>query len=146
MGLSVGHETWPPIGWHHAFVIGWWLWLPNAPLHYGFTWQWEFSSFFRPRWQSLCTALMAGRCLGLCKGTVKESMAIGLGFFTVSSSYKHIGISWTLFSFHLRVFFVCQMFVEKIIECTVFTIIFSGVLGTWVKCIHGYTVQVQSCC
>ena len=22
IGLSVGYETWPPIGWHHAFVIG----------------------------------------------------------------------------------------------------------------------------
>ena len=38
--LSVGYETWPPIGWHHPFVIGWSkyrLGLPSAPLHYGFT-------------------------------------------------------------------------------------------------------------
>ena len=34
-------ETWPPIGWNHAFVIGWSkdkLGLPSAPLHYGLTW------------------------------------------------------------------------------------------------------------
>ena len=37
--------------------------------------QWGFQLFFRPQWQSLCTALTAGNCLplGLCKGTVKES-------------------------------------------------------------------------
>ena len=35
-GLSVGYETWPPIGWRHSFVIGWSkdrLGLPSAPLH-----------------------------------------------------------------------------------------------------------------
>ena len=40
VGLSVGYETWPPIGWHHPFVIGWSkdrLGLPSAPLHYGLT-------------------------------------------------------------------------------------------------------------
>ena len=33
--------------------------------------QWEFPPFFRPQWQSLCTALTAGKWLplGLCKGT-----------------------------------------------------------------------------
>ena len=38
--------------------------------------QWEFPLFFRPQWQSFCTAVMAGNCLlfGLCKGTVRESM------------------------------------------------------------------------
>ena len=37
--------------------------------------QWEYQLFFRPQWQSLCTALTAGNCLPLwlCKGTVKES-------------------------------------------------------------------------
>ena len=41
IGLSVGYETWPPIGWHHPFVIGWSkyrLGLPSAPLHYGLMW------------------------------------------------------------------------------------------------------------
>ena len=40
VGLSVGYETWPPIGWHHDFVIGWSKYrfgLPSAPLHYGLT-------------------------------------------------------------------------------------------------------------
>ena len=22
VGLSMGYETWPPIGWHHPFVVG----------------------------------------------------------------------------------------------------------------------------
>ena len=37
--------------------------------------QWGFPLFSRPQWQSLSTALTAGKCLplGLCKGTVKES-------------------------------------------------------------------------
>ena len=41
IGLSVGHETWPPVGWHHPFVIGlskYRLGLPSAPMHYGLTW------------------------------------------------------------------------------------------------------------
>ena len=41
IGLSVGYKTWPPIGWHHAFVIGWPKYiylLPSAPLHYGLAW------------------------------------------------------------------------------------------------------------
>ena len=41
IGLSVGYETWPLIGRHHPFVIGWSkdkLGLPSAPLHYGLTW------------------------------------------------------------------------------------------------------------
>ena len=39
--LSVGYETWPPIGWHHSFVIGWSkyrLGLPSASLRYGLSW------------------------------------------------------------------------------------------------------------
>ena len=41
VGLSVGYETWPPIGWQHPFVIGWSkyrLGLPSAPLRYGLIW------------------------------------------------------------------------------------------------------------
>ena len=40
-GLSVGYETWPPIGWNNAFMIVWCnyrLGLPSAPLHYGLMW------------------------------------------------------------------------------------------------------------
>ena len=35
--------------------------------------RWELPTFFRRHWQSLCTALTAGKCLslGLCKGTGK---------------------------------------------------------------------------
>ena len=76
--LSVGCETWPPIGWHHAFVIGWSkyrLGLPSAPLHYRLTWPLGISPVF----QNPLTVPMHspnGRylSLGLCKGTSKESM------------------------------------------------------------------------
>ena len=78
IGLSAGYETWPPNGWHHPFVIRWFNmdWdclMPHCII--GSCDQWEFPPFFRPQWQSLCTALTAGKCLplGLCKGTVKES-------------------------------------------------------------------------
>ena len=63
IGLSVGYETRPPIGWHHAFMIGWSkdrLRLPCDPLHYGFMWP---VGIFRPQWQPL----------GQCKRTVKAS-------------------------------------------------------------------------
>ena len=41
VGLSVGYETWPLVGWHHPFVIGWSkyrLRFLTAPLHYEFMW------------------------------------------------------------------------------------------------------------
>ena len=78
--LSAGSETWPPVGSHHLFLIGWSkyrLGLPRAPLHYGLMWPVGITMppFFRPQWQSLCKALTAGSYLqlGFCKGTVKES-------------------------------------------------------------------------
>ena len=77
IGLSVGYETWRPIGWHRVFVIGWSKYrldclVPHSII--GWHGQWEFPLFFRPQWQSLCTALMAGKCLswGLCKGLWKS--------------------------------------------------------------------------
>ena len=66
-GLTVGYDAWHPIGWHHAFVIGWSkyrLRLPSAPLHYGLTWPMGIPPFFRPQWQYLP--------LGLCKGLWKS--------------------------------------------------------------------------
>ena len=64
LGLSVEYETWPPIGWHHPFVISWskyrlglhnsqWLWVHMTGGN--------FHCFFRGHWQSPCTALMAGK-------------------------------------------------------------------------------------
>ena len=84
IGLSVGYETWPPIGWHHPFVIGsskYRLGLSSAPLPYGLTWPVGIPTVFRPHWQSFCTALTAGICLpyGLCKGTVKGSRRVFTG-------------------------------------------------------------------
>ena len=41
IGLSVVYETWPPIGWHHPFVIDLTndrLGLPSTPVHYMLTW------------------------------------------------------------------------------------------------------------
>ena len=42
VGLSVGYETWPPIGWLLVSPFCDWLsndrlGLPSAPLHYGIT-------------------------------------------------------------------------------------------------------------
>ena len=67
------------IGWHHVFMwlvgrnMNWDCLVPHCIM--GSRDQWEFPPFFRPQWQSLCTAPTAGKCmpLGLCKGTVKES-------------------------------------------------------------------------
>ena len=77
IGLSVGYETWPPIGWHHPFVIGWSkyrLGLPSAPLHYGLTWPVGIPTVFQTPVTVTLHGLTACKCLplGLCKGTVKE--------------------------------------------------------------------------
>ena len=77
IGLSVAYETWPPIGWHRPFVIGWSkyrLGLPGALLHYGLTWPVGIPTVF----QTPVTVPLHspnGRQLpfGLCKGTVKAS-------------------------------------------------------------------------
>ena len=50
IGLSVRNETWPPIVWHHLFVIGWSkyrLGLPSAPLRYGLMWPVGISTIFQ---------------------------------------------------------------------------------------------------
>ena len=78
IGLSLSYETWPPICWHHL------LWLVGINIDWdclvshgimGSTDWWKLLLFLMPQWQSLCTALTAGKGLplGLCKGTVKES-------------------------------------------------------------------------
>ena len=78
LGLSVGYETWLPIGWHHTFVINWSKYrfrLPQMQWIVGSNDWLEFLPFFRGHWQSPCTALTAGKCLplGLCRETVKAS-------------------------------------------------------------------------
>ena len=78
LGLSVGCETWPPIGWHCPFVIGWSSYMLGlAPLQriWGWSNRWEFPPLFKGHWQSPFTAITAGRCLllGLWKETVKQS-------------------------------------------------------------------------
>ena len=61
-GLSLGYETWPSIGWHWVFVIGWSKYrLSRVSCIVGSRDKWEFpdsgdSPFAR-----------------LCKGTVKQS-------------------------------------------------------------------------
>ena len=82
IGLSVGYETWPPIGWHHAFVIDWSkyrLGLPSAPLHYGLTWPVGILTIFQTPVTVPLYSLNArhfGRqmpAVGLCMGTVKST-------------------------------------------------------------------------
>ena len=50
LGLSVGYETWPPTGWHHALVIGWSkyrLELPQPKWILGSHNWWEFPPFLQ---------------------------------------------------------------------------------------------------
>ena len=50
LGLSVGYETWPPIGWHHPCMIRWSkyrLGFPRVPLHFGLTWPVWISTIFQ---------------------------------------------------------------------------------------------------
>ena len=51
VGLSECYETWPPIGWHHHFVIAWYkfrLGLPHLLCIMGSCDLWEFVPFYRP--------------------------------------------------------------------------------------------------
>ena len=83
LGLSVGYETWPPIGWHHAFVIGWSkyrLGLLSSELHYGLTWPVGIPTVFHTPVTVPLHSPNGRQCLllVLCKGTVEESSADGV--------------------------------------------------------------------
>ena len=76
VGLEVGYETWPLIGWRRFYMIGWakyWLGLPQSQSIVGSRDPVKFPLFFLGHWQSPWTALTAGICLplGLCKETDK---------------------------------------------------------------------------
>ena len=67
----MGYGGWPPIGWHHAFVIGWSKYgfgLPGTPLLYGITWPVWIPTIFKTPMAIPLQCLS----LGLCKGTVKS--------------------------------------------------------------------------
>ena len=77
--LTMGYDTWPPIGWHCPFVIGWfkyWLDYLVSQCIVGSRIRRGFLPFFKGDWQSHCAALTAGKCLllGLYEETVKASM------------------------------------------------------------------------
>ena len=79
VGLSVGYETWLPVGWHHSLVIGWskynlgipqlqfWAHVTGGNLHY-FSKATD-SHLAQPQRQ-------ASLPLGLCKETVKGFILI----------------------------------------------------------------------
>ena len=71
IGLSVGYDTWDPIGWYHAFMIDWSkyrLGLPSAPLHYGLMWLVGIPTVFHTP-----VTVPFHSPNGVCKGIVKES-------------------------------------------------------------------------
>ena len=50
MGVSVGYQAWPPIGWCHSVVIGWSkysLGMPQLQCIVGPHHRWEFPLFFK---------------------------------------------------------------------------------------------------
>ena len=57
IGLSMWYETWPPITllWLVGLKIDWDCLVPHCIM--GSRDHWESPLFFRPQWQSLCTAL-----------------------------------------------------------------------------------------
>ena len=78
-GLSVGYETWHPIGWNQRFMIDrseYRLGNASVSRDFGLTWPHRFPNATD---SPLCTALTAGKCLplGLCKETVKECKVHG---------------------------------------------------------------------
>ena len=93
IGLSVGYETWPPILWLVYLNIDWDCLVPQCIM--GSRGHWEFPLFFRPQWQSICTALTPGSCLP-CNRTVEES-TVGL-----TAAGKCIKWSAKIFFFYYR--------------------------------------------
>ena len=96
---SVGYETWPPIGWHHTFVIGWSrdrLGLPSAPLHCGLMWPVGIPTVFQTPVTVLLHCPNGNLPLGLCKGTVKESTVVSHG------RLLHNSLTDSIQSFSLR--------------------------------------------
>ena len=79
LALSVGYETWTPIGWQHPFdllveiLVG----IAAVAMSCGLMWLVGIPTSYQGHWQSPCIALTAGECLplGLCKETVKASTA-----------------------------------------------------------------------
>ena len=79
IGLSVGYETWPPIGWHRAFVIAWSkyrLELPSGPLNFGLRWPVGIPTVFQTPVTVPFHSPNGSQCLplGPCNETVKESI------------------------------------------------------------------------
>ena len=75
IGQSTGYEAWPPVGWHHSFGMN--ISLPRVPLHCDVAWAVGIYTIIQTLltdWQSLCTALTAGKCLplGQCMGLWKS--------------------------------------------------------------------------
>ena len=72
-----------------SFMIGWSNYNLVSHCIVGSRDRWQFPPFSRPQWQSLCTALTAGKCLplGLGKGTAKESHS-ALPWMTVTHSSR----------------------------------------------------------
>ena len=75
LGLSVGYETWSPIGCFVISVIGWSMYNPgntSHQMHNGLTWPMGISIGFQT---PLTVSLHSPNSLplGLCKRTVKES-------------------------------------------------------------------------
>ena len=52
VGLPIGYETWPPIGWHHPFVIGWSKYRLDLPhvIVGSCDQQWKFPPSCRGHW------------------------------------------------------------------------------------------------
>ena len=94
VGLWVGYETRPPIGWYHHFVIGWFkhrLRLSQSQWIVGSHDWWQFRSRFRGHWHSPCTALTAGLRWGLCKETLKESTILPSAKWEFTTAYVSLG-------------------------------------------------------
>ena len=82
--LSVGYETWPPIGWHHTFLIGWskytlgtWDYLMFHCIVGSHDW-WTFPPFFR--------------CYSQSKGTIKESYICICMLVGLICAHNHLSI------------------------------------------------------
>ena len=97
VGLSVGYETWPPIGWHHPLVIGWSkyrLWLPQLQWVVGSHDQWFYTFFQRPLTIPLHSPY--GRLpWGLCKDFVKSKISHNTNHWIFTRTRQiAIWISW----------------------------------------------------
>ena len=122
VGLSVGYKTWPPIGWHRHFVIGWFkyrLWLPQSQCILGSSDRWEFIPFSKPTNIPLVQSWRRAICLSW--GLYTETVIASSPVCKCLVSGKRIDTGLKLENYYFFTFTFSRPEVRKLLLFYVFT-------------------------